>query len=345
VRNRGIQLKFAGLVSALALVFARGNAFAQPVDESARSAARNLGYEGVAAFQAKDYPTALTKLEKAYRVLQAPSLGLWSGRALRESGKWVEAAERFREVSRLSVSSGDTALQEKSKKEAAAELSELAPRIPSIVLAIEGASSDDVGVTLDKVKVAPALIGERLPTNPGTHRIEAVRGAEHVSAEVTIAASESKPVTLRFKSGGAAPTAEAPAARPAAEGSTTPETAAPVPAADQEGSSNPLRTVGWVAIGVGGAGLVVGTVTSILLFNKQSELESNPSCANNACTADQRDAVESYNGLRPITSAAFIAGGVLAAGGLALVLFTPSSSGGDVKVSIGPGSARVSGSF
>jgi Tfp pilus assembly protein PilF len=80
-----------------------GTALAE-VDDATRASARQLGYAGVEEFQGGQYESARAKLEKAYRVLKAPSLGLWSARALEKLGKLVEASERYLEVTRLSPS-------------------------------------------------------------------------------------------------------------------------------------------------------------------------------------------------------------------------------------------------
>src|SRR4051812_29141942 len=91
----------------LLLASAARPAAAQEVDDATRAAARKLGYVGVQAYDAKDYATATDKLEKAFRLYQAPSLGLWSARALVKSGKLVEAQERYLKVTRLPVADGD----------------------------------------------------------------------------------------------------------------------------------------------------------------------------------------------------------------------------------------------
>ena len=55
-----------------------GSAGAQKVDDATRGAARTLGNDGVKAYQANDYATANEKFDKAYKLVRAPSLGLWS---------------------------------------------------------------------------------------------------------------------------------------------------------------------------------------------------------------------------------------------------------------------------
>src|SRR6476469_4563355 len=108
---------------------------AQSADESTRTAARALGNAGVEAYQANDFATATDKLEKAYAILKVPTLGLWSGRALIQTGKWIEASERFLEVTSLQVPAGDVAVQKQAQADAAVELKTLTPRVPVVTVA------------------------------------------------------------------------------------------------------------------------------------------------------------------------------------------------------------------
>ena len=57
------------------------------------TAARKLAEDGVAALQNGDAATAVQKLEKAHNMLKAPSVALWSARALAKRGLLIEAAE------------------------------------------------------------------------------------------------------------------------------------------------------------------------------------------------------------------------------------------------------------
>ena len=58
------------------------HAAADEADSATRDAARGLGLSGVEAYQAGDYDVASNRLEKAYSLINVPSLGLWSARAL-----------------------------------------------------------------------------------------------------------------------------------------------------------------------------------------------------------------------------------------------------------------------
>jgi hypothetical protein len=103
---------------------------------------------------------------------------------------------------------------------------------------------------------------------------------------------------------------------------------------------------GWIGLGLGGAALVVGGVTAGLAAGKASDLKQV--CQDGQCPSSQGGTISSYNGLADASTISFVAGGVLAAGGLALVLFGPrdtrsSTSAARVVPLVGPGhfGARV----
>jgi hypothetical protein len=89
---------------------------------SSTDQARNLGYEGIDAYEAGRFEEAETKLSAAYRLLTVPSLGLWSARALMRLGKRAEAEQRYREVLALRLDTGDIAVQQAAQRDAEREL-------------------------------------------------------------------------------------------------------------------------------------------------------------------------------------------------------------------------------
>jgi hypothetical protein len=312
-------------------------AVGQGVDDASRRAARNLGGTGVEAYNAGDYAKASEKLDKAYQVLKVPSLGLWSARALLKLNRPVEAAERYQEVGRLEVASGDVEVQRQAKVEAAAELERLAPQIPNIVVRIGGnVEPSDVAVTIDGVPLASALLGEERPVNPGEHRVEARRGGEKASAVVVVGMGETKPVTLTFTTGSAASKRA-----PNTAGSPAPQADAPSASA---GSGSAQRTIGFVALGVGGAGLVLGGVAAGIAAGKRISLEESGNCMGTQCLRSEQSLVDSYSTWRTISSVGLIGGAALAATGLVLVLATPSSQR-EVAVRVRPSSLEVSTTF
>ncbi|HTQ03891.1 MAG TPA: hypothetical protein VMI54_08535, partial [Polyangiaceae bacterium] len=314
-------------------------AAAQAPDEATRTAARALGNAGVEAYQANDFATATDKLEKAYALLRAPSLGLWSGRALVKVGKWVEAADRFLEAASLQVPAGDYSVQKRAQADAALELAALKPKIPSLAVAVSGAELADCSISIDGQPVASSLVSEGRLVNPGTHVIDARHGTETAHAEVTLAEAEHKTAKLEFAAPAPPPVAPVLALPPV----TPPPAPAPVPVAAAQAPSSSQRTWGWVAIGAGGVGVVVGGITGLAAVGKKSDLDGNPNCRNGRCAPSEQSSINGYNTLRGVSSVGFYAGGALAALGVVLLVTAPSRA--TAQAYVGPGTAGLRGSF
>jgi hypothetical protein len=337
------------IAALLASLFCHAPALAQGVDEGSLGAARQMGQEGMKAYKDGNYDEANDKLGRAYAVVRAPSVGVWSARALVKVGKLVEASERYLEVTRMQVSTGDAAIQEEAKQAAATEREALLPRIPKLTIVIENAS-DGVEVRLDSTAVPAALVGAERPVNPGKHVVEAKVGEQVVTEEVTLAEGESRSVTLKLPV--AAPPPE-PAPPPPVAALPAPAPAPPPPApAPPEADRGPApgglqRTLGWVGIGVGGAGLLFGGITGMMVLSKKSKLDDGD-CLDGGCGPAEWDAVDSYNSYRTLSTVGFVVGGVGLAAGAALLLTAPSSSEAPrsfVSPYLGVASAGVTGRF
>jgi hypothetical protein len=321
----------AVLVLSLVLGFPL-TAFAQENSKVSRAAARDLGTEGVAAYKRGAYPEALDKLQRAYEVVRVPTLGLWSARALVQLGRWIEASERYLEVGRLDPNSGaNAAIQEKAKADAQKELAELRPRIPGFALTVQGAPSADVSLSLDGGALPTALVGTKLSLDPGKHQLE-VRYADQVQ-RVDVVGVEGKvvPVSVQFRQ--VAPSSAAPNAATAATASSEPM---------RDGSSHPRRTLGFVAVGVGSAGLLIGGVYGVLATKQHGDLEA--SCQSGHCFASKTDDVDSYNTARSVSSIGLIAGGVIGVAGLVVALTAPTSQS-SVSLVVSPRSLALRGAL
>jgi hypothetical protein len=300
-------------------------------DSQARAAARELGGQGVAAYKREAYAEALDKLERAYEVVHVPSLGLWSARALLKLGRWVEASERYVEVTRLDTSRGNQAIQEKAKKDAETELAALKPRVPGLELTVAGVPRQDVTIELDGKALPAALLGTRIPIDPGPHRLQVRYADQQQEKSFTADERQVVPISMQFRE-------VAPAeAKPLGNLAASPPAALPV---DSGGSTQ--RTIGWVAVAVGSGGVVVGGVVGALAMNQHSSLES--SCQSGSCWPSTASEVNSYNAKRSISAGAFIAGGVIAATGVVLVLSAPREPR-SVSLVIGPSAVALRGSL
>jgi tetratricopeptide (TPR) repeat protein len=118
---------------------------------------------------------------------------------------------------------------------------------------------------------------------------------------------------------------------------------APHGAADRPGASNASSPLPWVTLGTGGAALAAGVVMGLLSESEHRSASADPSAA--GATSKQSTA-ESF---ATAANVCFVAGGLLAAGGLVWVILSPSSSArassGALTVTPSPGGVVVGGRF
>jgi hypothetical protein len=310
---------------------------ARAQDDATRAMARQLGAEGLEAFQANEFAAAELKLDRAFRLYATPTLGLWSARAREKAGHWVEAAERMREAMRASADAGDTATQRAAQRDAELELNALLPRIPSLTLELRNAELAETSVTLDGIALPREAIGLARPTNPGKHALVAVSGGERVESTLQLAEAEHKQLPLVFQAARVATSAEPVAAPQLAA-------ASPQPMSDNANSASVLRPISYVAMGVGIAGLATGVVAMLLAnSNRAGCTDENGALF---CATDSQ--TDKYNSYRTISTVGVYAGGALLVGGLVMWLVAPSvearpSSG--LSFSVGPGELALSGRF
>jgi hypothetical protein len=308
--------------------------------ESPREQARVLGEEGLTKYDAGDFKGALEKLDRAYALYPAPTLGLYSARALMKLGRLLEASRRYLVVSRATLEADATDQLKQAQADATSEHGLLQKRIPVLRVEVTGAEIAEVAISLNGTPVASSELGQGRQLDPGKYVVEGVRGAETKRVEVVLRETDNKVAALQF----APPVAVAP---PPPSIETTP---LPPPQKDQQkpktGSSQ--RTLGWVVLTLGGIGVGVGAVTGIMASGKKSDLENVcPDLTH--CPESSRGDVDSYNNLRTVSSIGFIAGGVGVAAGLVLVFTAPKSapeqSRRRVQPFVGLGTAGVRGAF
>src|SRR5262249_26439857 len=140
-----------------------GAASAQPSHETKVAAARQLGQAGVELYMSGDTNGALDKLGRAYSVYQAPTLGLWYGRALERAGRLVEASERYREVSGATLGADATQAFRQAQTDARRALELVTPRIAQLTVEVPNVDLSHVRITLDGEELPTALLGIPIP--------------------------------------------------------------------------------------------------------------------------------------------------------------------------------------
>jgi hypothetical protein len=90
------------------------------------------------------------------------------------------------------------------------------------------------------------------------------------------------------------------------------------------------KTIGYVVGGVGVAGLAVGSVFGLVAISQNSDAKCDKSTSICAKPQSEKDAKTSAT----ISTVGFVAGGVLAAAGIGIVLFAPSSTNATEKAAV-----------
>jgi len=341
--RRALAWQLVGLAALLAV----GQASAEPDEPATRTEARTLGYAGVAAYQAGNYEAAREKLERSFQLFPIPSLGLWSARALVKAGMWVEAVARYQQVAELPLELGNAAVQQAAKADAEREAAELLPRIPSLTLRIVGAAPGEVEVSLDGARVDTAALDAALLVNPGQHEVTGHYAEQHSSASMNLIEGQHGEPVLRFSAAVKSPPAPALAApAPAASPALAPPMPVALELADPNaGTRHAWRTVAWVSLGVGAAGLATGVVAYFIGKAQYDELQQDPACAGtDVCGPSAQDEVDSYDPIRTVHLVGLIAGGVFTAAGVTLWIAT-RDPGTDLSVRLGPGTATFAATF
>ncbi|MDB4934202.1 MAG: hypothetical protein JWP87_1174 [Labilithrix sp.] len=325
-----------------ALLVSAAPAFAQEAAAQDIAQARQLGGQAQAAYDAGNF-TESEKLWNAAAKLyaQAPTLTLGLARTQAKLGKVVAAQESYNKIIREWGNNPSPPPAFKDAVEAAkTEVVAVSAKVASVTVNVEGPTAPQV--TIDGQAVPAAALGLKRPVDPGSHKVAATADG-YKPAETTFSVAEggTAAATLKMEkaAGGAAVVAgpgptSGPGPSPTEPGADT---------SSSKGSMN--KTLAFVAFGVGGAGLVVGSITGILALGKAGDLKT--ACnADKACPSAEQDNVDSYKTMGAISTVGFVIAGVGGVTGLVLLLTAPkdnaASAGGSRYATVKTGHESVS---
>ncbi len=345
-------------VAAMVPIFPH-DACAQASDAD-KATARVLGQEGQDALDKKDFKTAADRFKRADSLFHAPTLALGLARSYAGDGKLVASQETYNRIVREGVPPGAPEAFKRAVQDATTELGQISPKVAGVTITVTG--TDAPKVTLDEAPVPNAALGVKRAVDPGSHLVKAsadgFKPAE-LKFSVVEGGAATAALTLEKDSSAvaAAPIGVAPVVGPgsASTGASTVTTSAD---AGTTGGHSSAKTIGFVALGVGAAGLAAGAVTGLMAMGKASDLKDH--CVNGACPADQQSTIDSYKTLGLVSTIGFAVGIVGAGAGIYFLVTAPkepkavaagSRNGtgafGEVRVSpyIGVGNAGLAGSF
>lgn len=279
--------------------------------------ARELYKAGRKLRDAGDLQGALEKFKAAHALAGTPITGVELGKTHLALAQLVEAREAFLEVGRMPVDAKESENAKAARAEAAKLAAEVAPKIPSIALKINGVPPGAQPiVTVDGAPIPAAAIGEPRKVNPGKHVVAARIGdGEVTTIEVEVKEGETKPAEMEVKP-------PRPNALPFPEtNSTVPLTAPPPSGASNGGGPSPLV---WVGFGVAGIGLVAGSVTGVLALSKSSSVKN--ACVQKDCPPSAQSDIDASKSMGTISTVSFVVGGIGAAVGVAALLIGQGKS-------------------
>lgn len=308
------------------------------------AAARALGIQGVKLAEEGKCGEAIEKLERAEALYHAPTILGRLGECQIQIGQIVRGTENLNKVVREQLPANAPKAFIDAQERARRVLESALPRIAHLIVNIEPAGVE-ADVTIDTTPMPRVLIGVERPTDPGTHEI-AVTAPGYLPAKATVKLGEGarEQVTLTLAPDPNAAAAPADTAAPP----PPPDTSPLLPQADTAptSSGSGRKTAGYILLGLGGAGLVVGGVTGALALGDAATLKKR--CDDGiAGNCEQKD-IDNAKSVALISTIGFSVGAGAALVGVILLATGGSSERSGrtgVEPYVGFGNAGITGRF
>jgi hypothetical protein len=302
-------------VSASAVARAQSSAQDSAVAQSLYDEARKLA-------GSNDFATACPKLEESQRLDPTPVTQFWLADCYEHVGRTASAWAAFLDLAAVEHKTGGPKSEEREKL-ARDRASALAPKLTQLTIDVPAAVRvDGLVVKRDGEAVRDGQWGTPVAVDPGNHKLDASAPGKQPWTQTLDVEGEGQTIRVQVD-----PLVDAPAPPPVAASGASPRVDQSLPPSTS--ASSPWKTVGLVAAGVGVVGLGVGTVFGVMALGKNSDANSGhcggalggPNQCDATGVSDRSTAVSDGN----VSTVFIIAGGVLAAGGVALWLLAPSS--------------------
>ncbi len=300
--RHALSLTLAAATAALAPSAARADPSATEA-----TAASSLFDEASTEMDDHQYASACPKLEKVTRLVpRGIGARLTLGECYEGWGKLASAWSQYTLVESLAAKAGDT----ERSQQAAAKAGAIRPRLTMLLLEVpaEVRRIPGVSITRNGLILGESQWGTAVPVDRGPQRILVQAPGYHSWQTHVLADAEGQRQSV---------TAGAP----------EPESAPPVEpdaGASVESPRPWQKPTGIAALSLGAAGVAVGAVLGGLTFARTADSKRGGHCdARSACDPAGAALRNEARAFGDGSTAAFLAGGALLAGGLALVLTAP----------------------
>lgn len=255
------------------------------------------GRQGLAAFERGEFDACKKSFRRAESISHSPVFVLYLARCLERRGELLEARKLYDLLANEALDDLAPATWKAATIDAVREGTDLTARIPSVVVSVRNARAHELSIVLDGAIVANERLTAPWSLDPGEHRLVATR-PDGVEVEARFALAEGarmQAIELAF------PPAK-PQPRPQREGGQVPALAS--------NQNATLETAGYVAAGVGVAGLVVGVIAGSMAWSRFSAIQER--CRGDVCDSRDRESVSVVRSLATVSDVGF----VVAAAGL-----------------------------
>jgi hypothetical protein len=248
--------------------------------QATEAAATALFDDGRKLMTQHRYPEACPKLAESQRL--APSGGTLLNLAdcYEHTGQTASAWVAWKDAAARADAAGKADVENKALARAAA----LEPGLAKLAIAVApGSGVSGLEIKRDGVAVGPAEYGLPIPVDPGRHLIEAAAPKKKEwSAIIEVLPKQSDArvtVTLADEVEAGPPAVPAPPPAPLGN-APEPTHAASASATDRPatGAGSTQRTLGFVALGVGVAGVAVGSAFGLVAMSKNNEALGPQNC-------------------------------------------------------------------
>lgn len=304
------------ILVALALLLATSAAFAQGSPSESEAEAKAAMKRGLAASARHDTETALAEYRKAQKLVPDANVPhRYAAEALVELERYEEAIHEYETYLRIKPDVSDAP--------------EIRRRMESARGKIEGTielTSSPSGATVfvdgnaTKAGITP-IAGLKLRRGPHTIVLQ-LSGRRDVKLSPVVRGGEALALAANF-------------ADPA------PPDAPPPPPRERSEPSKARTTLGWIALGAGGAVLGAALVVDTVVLSSKFDSFENKRRVDDPTA---HDALSEAETLQTMAVVGYAAGAALAVTGLVLVLW-PRTTSAPVKAGVGLGNAFLTGSF
>jgi hypothetical protein len=242
--------------------------------DAATVTAEALFRQGRDAMQRQDYETACARFAESNRLDVAAGTLMNLATCEEKLGRVATAWQHWREAIDL-LPAGDDRIGFAQRR-----VTELKPLLPGLTLVPPPDAPSGMVVLRDGVELGEGGLGVELPVDPGPHEIVVrAKGYEDWSIELSLAERETQTIALEV--GAKAPEPPPPPASPAR----------PAPESDEWLKSK--RTWGYIAGGVGVAGVLTGVGSFLAMRQADAKARNHCNAETLQCDADGMDALDS----------------------------------------------------